>query len=77
MDRSRGLVKRWEDRFGNLLIDEFSPYTLAVQIYNENAPEPGRERYILLYYISYITENIRCVWVRYAFVFSCPTYFHL
>jgi hypothetical protein len=39
--RSRGLVKRWQDRYGNLLLNEFSPHTLALQLDNEDTPEPG------------------------------------
>jgi hypothetical protein len=42
MFRSRGLVKNWQDRYGNLLLKEFSPYTLGIQLENENSPEPGR-----------------------------------
>ena len=40
--RSRGLVKRWQDRMGNLLLQEFSPYTLNFQLTNhEHHPEAG------------------------------------
>jgi hypothetical protein len=39
--RSRGLVKRWQDDSGNLLLHQFSPYFFLIDLVNEETPIPG------------------------------------
>jgi hypothetical protein len=39
--QSRGLVKRWQDDYGNLLLHEFSPYVLRVKQENILTPDIG------------------------------------
>ncbi len=34
-------MKRWQDRFGNLLLQEFPPFTLEIRLKNEDTPEAG------------------------------------
>jgi hypothetical protein len=38
---NRGLVKRFQDDFGNLLLEEFSSYMFGVQLENQETPEIG------------------------------------
>jgi hypothetical protein len=42
--RSRGLVKRWQDDSGNLLLHQFSPYFFLIDLVNEETPTPGYNR---------------------------------
>jgi hypothetical protein len=34
-------VKRWQDEAGNLLLKEFHPYMLTIQLDNPETPDPG------------------------------------
>ncbi len=34
--QSRGLVKRWQDDYGNLLLEEFSSHMYGVQLENQD-----------------------------------------
>ena len=38
---SRGLVKRWQDDYGNLLLEEFSSYIFGVQLENQDTQDIG------------------------------------
>jgi hypothetical protein len=52
--RSRGLVKRWQDRYGNLLLQEFVPFVLGVNF--SDSEEPGEKRqqahFIFLFFLN-------------------------
>ncbi len=50
--RSRGLVKKWHDDSGNLLLHQFSPYFFLIDLVNEETPTPGYNR------IQIIIKNI-------------------
>jgi hypothetical protein len=39
--QSRGLVKRWQDDYGNLLLEEFSSYMFGVQLENQDTQDIG------------------------------------
>jgi hypothetical protein len=39
--RNRGLVKRWQDDDGNLLLEEFPSLVLMVSARNDDSLEPG------------------------------------
>ncbi len=56
--RSRGLVKRWQDESGNLLLHQFSPYFFLIDLVNEETPVPGYNRLQIKKY-SYLLISIK------------------
>ena len=57
--RSRGLVKEWQDRSGNLLLQEFSLLTPNVGIVQEQ--EQDRSGNLVLQVFSLLTPNVGIV----------------
>jgi hypothetical protein len=58
--RSRGLIKRWQDDSGNLLLHQFSPYFFLIDLVNEETPTPGYNRLQIKKY-SYLLITIKGV----------------